>query len=290
MQNLDDLLKQAQQMIKNQQRQIQKLNEENENLSKQLIALKNTDWLIENENLSKENKSLQKEITQARDSMTRAQALASEASSKQSELEKQIEHTRDTRNQLIEKHRNLNLYINKKATEEGERLIQKEKKELEGEYRSKRIELRNEYQDLKEKLWKIGAGVGIAIVIVAVVIGFMSHAGRVKWQQHRIDKLEQKLDTSENTISKQEKRIDKLSTPDQATLERKINAIDGVGYVLQDPVISKSARDAASKFVNKEELQELRSELDKSRKAGKVGWWSYEVLKTKLTASENYVS
>lgn len=171
-----------------------------------------------------------------------------------------------------------------------ERALEKEykqrRKRLEEDYKRHHYALRDEYADKKRFLQWCAIGVAIA----AIVLGFTVHTGRMKWQMHKIDRLEQKLDASESTISKQEKRIDKLSTPDQATLERKINAIDGIGYVLKDPVISKSARDAARKFVNKEELQELRSELDKSRKAGKVGWWSYEVLKSKLTTSENYVS
>ena len=215
--------------------------------------------------------------------MTKAQTLISDTEKKGNDLDYQLE-------QVQQKEIEIDSRIQKEAARKAEKIAADKKRRLQQQYSDRKRGLRQKEDELEAQFRKLVTWLITGAAVLGLVAGFVSHTGRVKVQAWHIDRLAKKLDQTKDTVEKQEKKIDKLSTPDQATLERKINAIDGIGYVLKDPVISKSARDAAKKFVNKEELRELRSELDKSRKAGKIGWWSYEYLKSKLITSTNYLS
>lgn len=215
--------------------------------------------------------------------MKTAQTLISENEEKGKDLDRQLDQVRNKENKL-------DSYIQNEAARRSEKIVAGKKRRLQQQYSDLKRGLRQKEDELEAQFRKLVTLLVTGAAVLGLVVGFVSHTGRVKVQAWHIDRLAKKLDQTKDTVEKQEKRIDRLSTPDQATLERKIGAIDGVGYIVKDPAISQSDRDAASKFVNKEELRELRSELDKSRKAGKVGWWSYEYLKSKLTTSTNYLS
>lgn len=209
--------------------------------------------------------------------------MISENEKKRNGLDRQLDQVRNKENKL-------DSYIQNEAARKAEKIAAEKKRRLQQQYSDHKRGLRQKEDELEAQFRKLVTLLVTGAAVLGLVVGFVSHTGRVKVQAWHIDRLAKKLDQTKDTVEKQEKKIDKLQYMDEATLERKINAIDQISYIVNDPVVSESARSATRQFVNKKELRELRSELDKSRKAGKIGWWSYQSLKTKLDTSSNYVS
>ena len=201
--------------------------------------------------------------------------MISDNEEKRNDLDYQLKQVRN-------KEMEIDSRIQKEAARKAEKIAADRKRRLQQQYSDLKRGLREKEDELEEKFRKLVTLLVTGAAVLGLVVGFVAHTGRVKVQAYHIDRLAKKLDRTKDTVEKQEKKIDKLQYMDEATLERKIDAIDQISYIVNDPVVDKSARTAVKHFVNKKELRELKRELDRSRKAGKVGWLKYADLDGKL--------
>ncbi|WP_338434568.1 hypothetical protein V3C97_07795 (plasmid) [Ligilactobacillus saerimneri] len=228
-------------------------------------------------------KEKQEAVTNSRSITTKAQTLISDNEKKRNDLDYQLE-------QVQQKEIEIESRIQKEAARKAEKIAADKKRHLQQQYSDHKRGLRQKEDELEAQFRKLVTWFITGAAVLGLVVGFVAHTGRVKIQAYHIDRLAKKLDQTKNTVEKQEKKIDKLQYMDEATLERKIDAIDQISYIVNDPVVGESARTAVKHFVNKKELRELKRELDRSRKAGKVGWLEYADLDGKLRTSANAIN